>query len=67
MHDCLNRLEEPRNISAGALQANLADKMISIAGRGLESQMLCMSLHYRLPVMANSVFYVFLLYRPVSA
>ena len=67
MRDCLNQLEESRNFSAGALQANLANKTISIAGRGLESQMLCVSLHYRLPVMANSASYVFLLYRPVSA
>ena len=67
MRDCLNRLEESKNFSAGALQANLADKMISIAGRGLESQMLCVSLHYHLPVMADSASYVFLLYRLVSA
>ena len=67
MHDCLNRLEESSNFSAGVVQANFANKTISIAGRGLESQMLWVSLHYSLPVMANSTSLVFLLYFPLSA
>ena len=67
MRDCLNWLEESRNFSAGVLQADPVNKTISIAGRGLESQILCVSLHSCLPVMAKSTSLVFLLYRPVSA
>ena len=33
VRDCLSQLEESSNFSAGVLQANLANKMISIAGR----------------------------------
>ena len=67
MRDCLNRLEESRNFSAGVLQADPVNKMIPITGRGLESQKLCVSLHSCLPVMAKSTSLVFLLYHPVSA
>ena len=55
MYGCLNKLEESSNFSAGVLQANLVNRLISIA------------LHYCLPVMVNSISLVFLLYHPVSA
>ena len=67
MCNCLNGLEESSNFCVGVLQANLANKTVSITWIGLESQMLCMSLHYCLPVMANSISFVFLLYCPVLA
>ena len=49
------------------LQADFANKTISIAGRGLKSQMLSMSLHSCFPLMVNSTSLVFLLYHLVSA
>ena len=50
MHDCLNGLEESSNFSAGVLQVNLAIRTVSITRIDLESQILCVSLHYCLPV-----------------
>ena len=67
MHDCLNRLEESRNFSASVLQADLANKTIFVIGRCLESQMLCVSIHYCLPVMVNGTSLVFLLSDSVLA
>ena len=67
MRDCLNGLEESSNFSLGVLQANLANRMVCITQIGLKSQMLCLSLHYCLPVTVNTISLVFLLYRPVLA
>ena len=43
---------EVQQLSVGALQSNLANKTISITGRSLESQMLCMPLH---SVLSSSI------------
>ena len=39
-HDCFNWLEDSSTYSASALQTNVAKNTSSIAGRGIESQML---------------------------
>ena len=41
--DCFNRLEASSNYSVSVLQTNVAKNTISIAGRGIESQMLYVS------------------------
>ena len=43
MRDCFNRLEDSSNYSASVLQTNVAKNTSSIAGRGIESQMLYVS------------------------
>ena len=43
MRDCFNRLEDSSNYSASVLQTNVAKNTSSIAGRGMESQMLYVS------------------------
>ena len=58
MRDRLNRLEESRNFSAGVLQVDLANKTISIVGRGLESQMLFASSLYSCSSSSNGEQYI---------
>ena len=43
MRDCFNRLEDSSTYSASVLQTNVAKNTSSIAGRGIESQMLYVS------------------------
>ena len=58
MCHCSNGLEESSNVSIGVLQPNLANRTVFLTQIGLESQMLCVSLHYCLPLMANSILIV---------